>query len=327
MLKKRMVSVLLALAMCLSLAAPAVAVSEKTDITTMSAEEASIMRTYEELRWNMDHLVGTEAQPTYVGEAPQALVSLHEANSEAALLSARSLDFVMLKGNEPVYKSAKDSGGYYYAYSPMSTGYSSCYVNIKFPTSLYTANSTRTAFVSLGITGSKGGIDIGFTNKGSGWYPYHYDTQALEGSRQGDYEDKMAPANVTNAAVTLRALTDKQIRMGVQYLDASGNNVGEFFYVTVDIASGNLTYVNGKVNCRFYRFASLIPSNGVTTTNYDGTYMKNGNMLYCQLYDGSQYVTWGILSPRVDCAWLVSPNNITVTNISDRNETFSITYF
>lgn len=73
--------------------------------------------------------------------------------------------------------------------------------------------------------------------------------------------------------------------------------------------------------CRYYRFASLVPL--ATDNQSDGTYMIDGQITNCQLYNGSNYVSWGIGTARVTNAWKVSSSKITLS-YTTYNDTFNI---
>ena len=60
----------------------------------------------------------------------------------------------------------KGAGAYYIAYSPYATGYSKVTSYIILPYSLDTRGGKRNAYISLGVLGINGFIDLGIMNSG-----------------------------------------------------------------------------------------------------------------------------------------------------------------
>ncbi len=224
----------------------------------------------------------------------------------------------VIKGSVSSYETGV--GAHYYAFGAMNTTYTEAFTNIKLPTSLNSGN--RNAYISLGIHGSLGGVDIGLTNWGDGWMPYYYDGY---GSLFVTYPNYAAPSTATNAKVCATVVDTTTLRMYVQYLDSSGNVVGNSLWVEFSVASGNFTTSNGKVNCQFYRFASLIPKSG-EDNQMDSKYMLGGQFTNCQLYNGSNYESWGIGNSNMVNVWKVSPERISLS-YSGTTDTFSIDHW
>ena len=65
-------------------------------------------------------------------------------------------------------------GAHYYAYSPYSIEYSKVRGLIQLPDSINTNYGKRNSYISSGILGINGGINIGLINNGTGWRPFHY---------------------------------------------------------------------------------------------------------------------------------------------------------
>ena len=214
------------------------------------------------------------------------------------------------------------AGGFYYAYSPMSTTYQSCFVNVLLPTGFNRAG-VRNAYISLGISGSKHGIDLGICNQGSGWMPYSNDLR--EGTSTNPafrtYPGYVAPSTAKSAQITAKPVSTTKVHLYVQFQDANGNNVGTAFDKDISVASGNLTMSGGKINCKFFRFASLVPT--TEDDQADGSYMTGGMFRYCQLYNGSKYVSWGIGTNTVSDCFIHSTSHITLS-YSRQNDTFNI---
>lgn len=214
---------------------------------------------------------------------------------------------------------SQQCGGFYYAYGPMSNAYQSTYANILLPTGLNRANNTRNAYISMGILGSDHSIDLGICNRGNGWVPYYYEKGSEFTEEISTYA---APASAVSAQITVKPINTTTVQLYVQWKNASDNNVGVTYNKQISVASGNLKMVGGKVQCRFYRFASLV--NAISQDNQgDGSYMTGGAFRYCQLYNGSNYVSWGIGTSTVTDCFLVSPSHTTLS-YSGQNDTFNI---
>lgn len=86
----------------------------------------------------------------------------------------------------------KESGAYYYAYSPYITGYSKVKGYIELPNSINTNCGKRNAYISFGVLGQYGGIDIGIMNSGEGWKPFYFDVKSKKFLSFKDYIVKEA---------------------------------------------------------------------------------------------------------------------------------------
>lgn len=231
----------------------------------------------------------------------------------------RAIDSLsVIKGSVSFYETGV--GAHYYAFGAKSTTYSEAFANIKLPTSLNVGE--RNAYISLGISGDLRGVDLGITNTGNGWMPVYYDGY---GGTFATYPSYIAPSTATNAIITVTVVDTTTIQMYVKFVDASGNNVGTTFWKQLPIEAGNFSSVGGKVNCQFYRFASLVPR-GSTDNQKDSTYMLNGQFTNCQLYNGSSYVSWGIGNNTMVNVWKVSPERISLS-YSGTTDTFSIDHW
>ena len=210
-------------------------------------------------------------------------------------------------------------GGFYYAYGPMSNAYQSTYANILLPTGLNRANNTRNAYISMGIIGSDHSMDLGICNRGNGWVPYYYE-KGSDFVEEGSIYS--APSTAVSAQITVKPINTTTVQLYVQWKDANDNNVGVTYNNQIGVRAGNLKMVNGKIQCRFFRFASLV--NSISQDNQgDGSYMTGGMFRYCQLYNGSNYVSWGIGSSTVTDCFLTSPSHMTLS-YSGQNDTFNI---
>lgn len=255
--------------------------AENEQITTQADSLSAEMFDFDKI---MSRPVTEYAEPTYV----------EGMHTPSDMLSSTENGVMSLASND-------DPGAYFYAYGPMGTTYVGSFVNVKLPTSINTLNGTRAAFISLGIHGSLKGIDIGMRNTGTGWIPCSYDVYAGGSGTPTEqkesfklFVDYTFPSTATNVIMMASPLNTTHIRVYMQGYNSAGNMVGKEFYQDIPIKSGNLVAVGNKVQCQHYRFVSMVPNIGVTTSLTDGTYMKNGALTNCQLYDENEtYVNWG----------------------------------
>lgn len=254
------------------------------------------------------------SQSLPAGLPPDAYLGA-EIEDQPALLSLADYTVKQYKGT---YKWVQKCGGYYYVYSPMSNAYQSTYANILLPTGLNRASGARNAYISMGIYGSDHAIDLGICNRNGYWVPYYYEKGSEFVEESSTYA---APSTATSAQITVKPVNTTTVQLYVQWKDANNNNVGTTYNRQISVADGNLTLVNGKIQCQFYRFASLVATG--TDNQGDGSYMTGGMFRYCQLYNGSSYVSWGIGTATVETCFLVSPSHTTLT-YSGQNDTFNI---
>lgn len=235
----------------------------------------------------------------------------------------RAIDSVtVIKGSALFAESGV--GAHYYAFSSKSTAYTEAYTNIKLPTRLNTTSGTgkRRAFICLGLQGNLSGIDLGLANDGSGWQPYYYDgcdkTYAF-------YPAFTASSAVTNAVMTIKPVSTSQVDFYIRYTDANDNTIGDTFWQRLTIVDGNLEMSGGRINCKFFRFASLVPIK-IPDDQMDSSYMLGGQFTGCQLYNGSSYVSWGIGNSMMTNVWKVSPERMTLT-YSGTTDSFGIDHW
>lgn len=158
------------------------------------------------------------------------------------------------------------------------------------------------------------------TYSNQSWIPYYYDVG--HGSAYTYPNTYKAPSNATNAIITVKPVNTTTVHLYVQFTNSSGSYVGTPLDTDISVSAGNLTTAsNGRINCRFYRFASLVPYG--TDNQSDGIYMTGGRSLYCQLYNGSSYVGWGKDSSTMQNVWKVSSDKISLSFVGN-NDTYSI---
>lgn len=328
MMKKKVMSLLLALVMCVGLTVPAVAADSayKVDtvdgpITFLTAAERSAER--EKIAQSIKQAGGTvltqQETPTdsYCQERLQAMEKILKDGGTVMLqqetstkLSPASSYYVPIPENgAPIFTPEQNKGAHYYAFSPYSTAYTESFVNVKLPTEFNNANR-RNGYLCVGLYGALGGVDLGLRNVGTGWMPYYWDTVGKVG---GEYSNYTAPATATNAKICARVVNETTVYLFIQFLNSSGNPVGQYFEENLEIGSGNFTFSGGRARCRHFRFAALVPKAGVAENREDGSYMRGAQFTNCQLYNGSAYESWGILSDRVAVAWKVYAENIALS--------------
>lgn len=228
----------------------------------------------------------------------------------------RSIDDVYVLKNSALFTET-GVGAHYYAFSGYSNTYSEAFTNVQLPTDFNNNSGTRNGYISLGITGSVHGIDMGLCNTGSGWFPFIYDV----GNTFTTFASYVSTSSATNAIITVKPINTTTVNMYIRFVDSSGNTTGLVFDRDITVTSGNLVTSSNKIMCRYYRFASLVPVG--TDNQSDGTYMTGGQFKNCQLYNGSTYVSWGIGTARISNAWEVSSSKISVS-YTEYNDTFSI---
>lgn len=301
-MKKRVISLLVVLCLSAVMLVPAGAANEEDRVTSVGEKDSAVVNNDEALK-EYDGETMTPP-PATTGEIGRPVIGPSAVN-----------DVVVLKGR--AFFSEKNVGGHYYAFSGYNNAYGEAFANIKLPTGFNNKNGIRNGYVSLGLYGSKHGVDLGLQNTGSGWRPYAYDV----GGKFTTFDAYKAPSGATNAIIVVKPVSTTKVHMYIQFKNASGGNVGNTFDRDISVASGNFVSSSGKIMCRYYRFASLVPTG--TDNQSDGTYMTGGQFTNCQLHDRSGYVSWGINTARVTDAWKVSSSKVTLS-YTTYNDTFSI---
>ena len=213
----------------------------------------------------------------------------------------------------------KNTGAHYYAYSPYKTGYSRATTYIELPHDLNTNNGKRNAYISLGVLGLNGSIDLGIMNSGIGWLPYYNDCK--EGNFKA-FMDDIAPTGTKIVGIEIEVTITKTIIFSISFRK-SNLAILQSFSTKID-ASHILVYENNKVKLRFFRFASLCPVE-IDNQN-DGTYMLGGKFTGLTIVNNDRAESWGISSDNIDVAWLVSSSKINFGYQGDE-DLFSISHF
>ena len=192
------------------------------------------------------------------------------------------------------------AGAHYYAYSPYKTGYSKVKGDIILPYTLNTGN--RNAYISFGVLGINGIVDIGIMNGGNGWRPCYYDVK----NKDFHAFNEFAPSNTTRVVIVIDVYQNRKIDFYISFRN-DNFDILKSFETQID-ASHILEYEKNKVKNRFYRFASLVPK-GIDDQN-DGTYMIGGKFNNLIIINNNKEENWGIGYNNIDVAWKVSSNRI-----------------
>ena len=238
------------------------------------------------------------------------------------IIYSEQIDDVVVLKNRVLPNYKKGIGAYYIAYSPYSIGYDKFTTWIDLP-SLNTNDGKRKAFISLGVEGKNGYIEMGITNSGEGWSPYYSDNGYI--TVFNGY-NKIPGIKIIGMQVDFH--NDRKMRFYLTYRNIFTKVIKNF---TTDIYAAHiLEYENDKVKSRLYRFVSLVndKSNGVPDDQNDHTYMINGKFVgLCILINGSCLCTdWVIPSYIVEESWLVSSKRIEFSYEKD-SEYFSIKHY
>ena len=111
----------------------------------------------------------------------------------------------IMKG-EILYDYKKGSGAYYIAYSPFRDDYNRITSYVRLPTFVETNDGKRDAFISFGIQGQYGYIDMGIMNSGKGWKPYYNDNGDLI-----SFDDDIAKKEVKIMGLEIQVESKKKV--------------------------------------------------------------------------------------------------------------------
>ena len=180
----------------------------------------------------------------------------------------------------------------YYAYSPYSTEYSKVKGLIKLPDSININNGKRNAYISFGILGINGSINIGLINSGTGWIPFYYFNRIEE---MFCYHEYCSNEETDFIEIEIEVTQEKKILV---YFILRNSNLFELNSLNFEInASDFLEYENEKVKVRFSRFASLVPLK--EDDQNDGIFTK----LIIVKYNKTE--SWGISGNNTEFSWLI----------------------
>jgi len=232
--------------------------------------------------------------------------------------------------NKILYENKKGSGAYYIAYSPFRDDYNRVTSHVRLPTKIETNNGTRTGFISFGIQGQYGYIDMGIMNSGNGWKTYYNDNGEIK-----SYDDRTANEDVKIITLDICEIKKKKIVFAVSFRDSGENPIDNIIYwhhiYSSHIFEGN---EEDRPNLRLYRFVSLVNNKdkGYPDDQEDGTAMIGGAFTKLVLIVNNQGKKWGINGDYVEASWKVSPKKIEfkhgVDDFTDSvYDNFSIKYY
>ena len=340
-MKKRFLSLTMALFLCVGLAAPASAangaaldykvntVDGPVRFLTAAERDEERMKIAQSIKEDGGVVITQQETPTDP-HCQERLKAMEETLKDGGMIVAQPETPTRIPANgsyytsvkgEPIFTPEQNKGAHYYAFSDYGTAYQGLFVNVKLPTEFNNAGR-RNGYLCVGLYGSMGGVDLGLQNTGTGWRPYYWDTVGKLGA---SYPEYAAPSAATNAIICANVTDSTTVYLYIRFLDASGNTVGTIFEKKLPVGSGNFTFSGGRARCRYFRFASLVPVNSGAENRKDGSYMRGAQFTNCQLYNGSSYESWGISTARVVSAWKVYPENITLSRTT-YNDVFNINH-
>ena len=231
--------------------------------------------------------------------------------------------------NKILYDYKKGSGAYYIAYSPFRNDYSIVTSYVRLPTKIETNNGKRTGFISFGIQGQYGYIDMGIMNSGNGWKTYYNDNGEIK-----SYDDRTANEDVKIMGLQIKIYSKKVINFNVSFRISNETEISEQFFKEIyssHIFEGN---EEDRPNLRLYRFVSLVNNKdkGYPDDQEDGTAMIGGAFTKLELIVNNQGKNWGINGDYVEASWKVSPKKIEFKHGADDftnsvYDNFSIKYY
>ena len=127
--------------------------------------------------------------------------------------------------NKILYDYKKGSGAYYIAYSPFRDDYTRVTSHVRLPTKIETNNGKRTGFISFGVQGQYGYIDMGIMNSGKGWKPYYNDNGDLK-----SYDDSIANEYEKIIGLEIDIYTKKIINFYVSFRNSIEKEISERFF-------------------------------------------------------------------------------------------------
>ena len=116
--------------------------------------------------------------------------------------------------NKILYDYKKGSGAYYIAYSPFRDDYNRITSYVRLPTFVETNDGKRDGFISFGIQGQYGYIDMGIMNSGKGWKPYYNDNGDLI-----SFDDYTSKEDVKLIGIDVKIQSKKKVIFAVSFRD------------------------------------------------------------------------------------------------------------
>ena len=225
--------------------------------------------------------------------------------------------------NKILYDYKKGSGAYYIAYSPFRDDYTRVTSYVRLPTFVETNGGKRDGFISFGIQGQYGYIDMGIMNSGKGWKPYYNDNGDLI-----SFDDYTSKEDVKLIGIDVKIQSKKKVIFAVSFRDLNEKILYDSFSKGIycsHIFEGN---IEEKPNLRFYRFVSLVNNKdkGVPDNQKDNTALINATFSDLVIMINNEGKTWGINGPNIEASWKVSPKKIEFSCGVDFDN-FSIIYY
>ena len=209
-------------------------------------------------------------------------------------------------------------GAHYFAITPLRDDYSGITGDIKLPISLNTNKGERIPYISFGVMGLIGRINIGIILFNYGCTPFYYDNKykKMEG-----FQDYNCPEETEIVKFKLELLNSSKILFSLKYFDSNSVFLNSFA-TEIDIRH-ILVIRNNKSKLRFYRYVQLRPEK--FDNQYDGTYMKKGELKELYIIRKNKSESWGIMGRNVEVAWKVSSKHIKL-HFNRNKEIFSINH-
>ena len=225
--------------------------------------------------------------------------------------------------NKILYDYKKGSGAYYIAYSPFRDDYNRITSYVRLPTFIETNDGKRDGFISFGIQGQYGYIDMGIMNSGKGWKPYYNDNGDLI-----TFDDYTSKEDVKLIGIDVKIQSKKKVIFAVSFRDLNEKILYDSFSKGIycsHIFEGN---IEDKPNLRFYRFVSLVNNKdkGIPDNQKDNTALINATFADLVIMINNEGKTWGINGPNIEASWKVSPKKIEFGYGKDFDN-FSIKYY
>ena len=208
-------------------------------------------------------------------------------------------------------------GAHYYAYTSYSNEYTQVKGLLKLPDSINTNYGRRNAYISFGILGINGGINIGLINSGTGgWRPLHYFHKT---HKMVCYNDYHSDEKTDYIEIIIEVTQDRKILATFNLKNSTLFTIKSLNF-EID-ASDILEYENGKVKFRFFRFVSLVPIE--KDNQNDGTFIKKGKFIGLSIVKNNKTESWGISGDNIEDSWIISSKRIQV-DYRKSEESFSI---
>ena len=209
-------------------------------------------------------------------------------------------------------------GAHYFAITPLRDDYSGITGDIKLPISLNTNKGERIPYISFGVMGLIGRINIGIILFNYGCTPFYYDNKY---KKMKGFQDYNCPEETEIVKFKLELLNSSKILFSLKYFDSNSVFLNSFA-TEIDIRH-ILVIRNNKSKLRFYRYAQLRPEK--TDNQYDGTYMEKGELKELYITRKNKSESWGIMGRNVEVAWKVSSKHIKL-HFNRNKEIFSINH-